>query len=86
MIERVLTMSKSPRDLLADARKNLKRKMDGGKTGYVCLVDYDCELGRCPVTIYDTLEALKEDHPSWDECGIAKVSISIVEVVVSRSF
>lgn len=49
--------------------------------GYMCRVDYDHELGSTDVVVYPTLQALREAHPCWEECGIVMVEVRLVKVI-----
>lgn len=49
--------------------------MDEKKKMYVCYIDYNWELGACPVKFYETLEELKKDHKCWANCGVMEVTM-----------
>lgn len=48
-------------------------------TGYMCGIDWHCEIGRAPrgSTVYPSISALKQDHEMWEECGIVEVQVRI---------
>lgn len=52
--------------------------------GYMCAIDWDWELGEAMggTKIYSSVEDLKECHKCWEECGIVKVKVSLVEITV----
>lgn len=51
--------------------------------GYMCKVDYECELGRAPggVSIYASIEDLKEHRSCAEECGIVEVEVTFSKVI-----
>jgi hypothetical protein len=61
---------------------------DGSVIGYMCKVDYECELGAAAGgnVVYPTVEDLKERRRCVDECGIVKVAVSLVEVVQEENY
>lgn len=54
-----------------------------GVIGYMCLVDYECELGYASGgnTIYPSIEDLKERRKCVENCGIVEVRVSYVRTV-----
>lgn len=59
------------------------------KYGYMCGVDYQCELEpdqRDGVPIYSTVEHLKSLRTCWKECGIVKVKIEVIEWTEEQNF
>lgn len=56
-------------------------------TGYMCLIDYEHELGNASDgnKVYPSIEALKRDHPMWKECGIVEVQVRGSRVVVNQA-
>jgi len=50
------------------------------KTGYMCGGDFH-EIEWCDASIYVSADLLKREEPCWDECGIVKVSVEIIEEV-----
>ena len=61
---------------------------DGSVIGYMCKVDYECELGAAAGgnVVYPIVEDLKERRRCVDECGIVKVAVSLVEVVQEENY
>jgi hypothetical protein len=57
------------------------------KTGYMCKIDYDHELGHAcgGTSVYSSLEDLKEHHDCWEECGIVEVKITLKEVILETN-
>lgn len=56
---------------------------DGTVTGFMCLTDFECELGGNlhGNTVYPSLEALKSCRPSCaEDCGIAEVKVTGVRI------
>jgi len=55
--------------------------------GYMCLIDLECEIGAAMGgnTVYPSVKDLKRCHPSWKDCGIAKVKVEGVSVVREMS-
>lgn len=51
--------------------------------GYMCLVDFECELGfaDCGNVVYPSVESLKERRKCFEGCGIVKVAVKTVEIV-----
>lgn len=56
---------------------------DGGVIGFMCITDYECELGAnsTGTTVYPSEEALRRHMSCADECGIVKVRVTAVEIV-----
>lgn len=54
--------------------------------GYMCKIDFDCELGKAPVgsVVYPDVDDLKSNHDCWKSCGIVKVSVSYIETIVEQ--
>lgn len=61
---------------------------DGSIIGYMCKVDFECELGvashGCPV--YSSPEACKEARKCIPQCGMVKVRVTGLEVVEEENF
>ena len=55
---------------------------DGKVYGYMCLTDYECEMGlaSCGHTIYPTAELLRGRRSCVPQCGIAYVSVELVRI------
>jgi len=56
------------------------------KIGYMCSIDFDHELGEAPggTEVYPSLDDLKKNHKHWKSCGVVKVEITKLEVVVKQ--
>ena len=52
--------------------------------GYMCKIDWDHEIGTAHDgnRVYPSLEALQVHHTSWKDCGVVKVSVNLLEVLV----
>ncbi len=57
------------------------------KFGYMCKTEFDWEVGEAlgASRVYSTVEELKEKRKCTQNCGIVKVSISVVEVIQSEN-
>ncbi len=52
------------------------------KFGYMCLVDFQYELGEADMnTIYSSIESLRKNRNCVSQCGIAKVKVQLEEIV-----
>jgi hypothetical protein len=51
--------------------------------GYMCLVDFECELGMASDgnTIYPSIEACKKYRPCTHSCGIVEVAVLFRKIV-----
>lgn len=51
-------------------------------TGYMCLIDYEHELGYASDgnRVYPSIEALKRAHKAWEGCGIVRVEVRGVAI------
>lgn len=51
--------------------------------GYMCLTDFECELGAAKGGngVYPSIEDLRENRKCVDQCGIAKVKVECVEII-----
>lgn len=58
------------------------------KVGYMCKVAFDWELGEAlgGVTIYPSIKDLKKQVKCWKQCGIQKVLVISLSVVVKENF
>ena len=58
--------------------------MEDVKYGYMCMIDFDYELGHAMVgsIIYPTMEDLRRAHPMIDDCGAVKVKIELEKVII----
>lgn len=52
--------------------------------GYMCLTDYECELGVASggIAVYSSLEDVLATRRCTKECGVVKVAVSFIEVVL----
>jgi hypothetical protein len=52
-------------------------------TGYMCQIDWDHEIGHASDgnKVYPTVEALKREHKSWEDCGIVEVTVTFNKVI-----
>jgi hypothetical protein len=62
-----------------------------GKTkvkGYMCAIDWQYEIGnaRDGNRVYPSLEALKEAHPMYEECGVVEVEVRITLTVMEPDY
>ena len=55
-------------------------------TGYMCLIDFECELGMAwdGAPVYPTVEDLKAHHSPWESCGIVEVQVKYVRTIVEQ--
>jgi hypothetical protein len=55
-------------------------------TGYMCLIDYQLELGGAVGgnTVFPSIEDLKRHHDCWEECGIVRVEVRGVAIEAPR--
>ena len=63
-----------------------KRKQP--KYGYMCKTDYlffMSSRGPPATEIYNSLDKLTQSSDCWDECGIVKVKLELVEVIEKGS-
>ena len=73
----------SSEDYRAKHRKAyLEQQSDRKVTGYMCMIDWDHELGNASDgdRVFPSIEALKRAHPMWAECGIVEVTVSFSKV------
>lgn len=56
--------------------------------GYMCLVDYECELGGASGgnVVYPSLEDIRERRTCISECGIVKVAVVAIEIVQEPNY
>ena len=68
---------------MSDYKPTRESDEDGGQFGYMCTIDFECELGHAAdgTRIYPSVKALKSNHRCWNECGIVKVKTYLYEVV-----
>jgi len=63
-------------------------KQTGEMHGYMCKVDFECELGFAEGgnTVYPSVENLKERRKCTPQCGIVKVAVRCLEVVQAEKY
>jgi len=49
------------------------------RIGFMCGTDFNVEVEGYNATMYATTDLLKIKEPCWEECGIVKVSVEVVE-------
>lgn len=56
---------------------------DGAVVGYMCLVDFECELGAAADGnhIYPSIESCREHRKCTDRCGIVEVEVRARKIV-----
>ena len=56
---------------------------DGTVTGYMCLIDWEFELGAASGgnCVYPSVDDLKRRHKCADDCGIVEVSVAFKRLV-----
>ena len=56
---------------------------DGSVTGFMCLTDFECELGGASGgnTVYASITDCKARRKCTDTCGIVEVKVTAVRVV-----
>lgn len=61
---------------------------DTGIIGYMCTIDYECELGNAAGgnVVYPSIEDLKKNHHCWEQCGIVEVRVMLGETVVHSNW
>lgn len=66
------------------ADRDAERKDGYAITGYMCAIDFECELGKASGgnTVYPSVDDLKRRHASWEECGIVEVRVDLVKTIV----
>lgn len=57
-------------------------------TGYMDLVDFECELGMASGgnAVYASIEDLRKQHPCVKQCGIVKVKVEAIEVIQETDY
>ena len=58
------------------------------KTGYMCSTDFAHECGEAAggVTVYPSLKDIQKNRVCVKECGVTKVEIREVEIVIKTDF
>jgi hypothetical protein len=58
---------------------------DGSVTGYMCRIDWECELGqaRDGNKVYPSVDGLREYHTCADTCGIVEVAVFFRKLVLA---
>jgi hypothetical protein len=66
---------------------NRANRDDDFVTGYMCMIDFECELGSAMEgnTVYPSIEDLKEHHKPWESCGIVEVKVQYVRTIVEQN-
>ena len=61
---------------------------DGGIIGYMCKVDFECELGGAlgGNRVYPDIEDLRKQRPCVDQCGIVEVRVYATRIVQEENF
>jgi hypothetical protein len=56
---------------------------DGSVVGYMCMVDFECELGAAMGgnRVFPSIEDAKENLKCWRGCGLVEVRVSFVRIV-----
>lgn len=56
---------------------------DGTVIGYMCLIDWECELGAASGgnRIFPSVEDLKAHHTCWESCGIVEVKVAYSKTI-----
>jgi hypothetical protein len=56
---------------------------DGTVTGYMCLTDWECEIGAASggTKVYPSINDIKRNRKCVDGCGIVEVSVAFKRVV-----
>lgn len=57
--------------------KSMYAGEDGSVAGYMCSVDWECELGAASGgnRVFPSVEDLKRNHKCWEGCGIVEVKV-----------
>jgi hypothetical protein len=68
--------------------KSIWAEEDGSVIGYMCYIDWECELGGASGgnRVYPTIENLKANHTCWEECGIVEVRVSWSKTILPLRF
>lgn len=61
---------------------------DGYVTGYMCMVDWECEIGGAigGSTVYPSAEDCKHKRPCVDQCGLVEVRVIATRIVQPQAF
>jgi len=62
--------------------------LEKSKYAYMCLVDYNWELGEAlgGVVLYPTLKDLQENQKCVDKCGVVRVKIILDKTIQESDF
>ena len=54
---------------------------------FMCKTDYDYELGFASGgnRVFPSLQDLQNNKPCWKSCGVVKVQITLVEIVIPEN-
>jgi hypothetical protein len=57
-------------------------------TGYMCAIDWQDEIGHASDgnRVYPSIDALKEHHECWAECGIVEVCVTFKKIVAKSQY
>lgn len=72
-----------------DTVRAMNANEDGSVTGYMCLIDWECEIGSASGgnRVFPSIDDLKKSHTCWEGCGIVEVEVRFKRVVVpSRDY
>lgn len=60
----------------------------GGNVGYMCQVDYECELGMADggITIFPSPQECREYRKCTDSCGMVEVEVTVRRVITPQNF
>lgn len=63
--------------------KAMMGEEDGSVIGYMCAVDFECELGAASGgnTVHPSVEDLKKGHECWESCGIVEVRVTYSKTI-----
>lgn len=66
----------------------LAAEEDGCVTGYMCKIDFECELGcaKGGNRVYPSVADLRENRKCVDECGIVEVRVYCSRVIQESDF
>lgn len=53
---------------------------------YMCMTDFDTEMGHSEVEMYPSVEQLKKERECVSECGIVEVNVKFSRVVQEPNY
>lgn len=67
--------------------KAMNAEKDGSVIGYMCAIDWSCELGAAMGgnTVYPSVDDLKRNHECWEDCGIVEVKVFYNKTIVEET-